>query len=57
MTEPVHEPPPPRTFRPPVDVTPEIARKNVRLGIALFVLAVLIAVGSAVIALVYLQLD
>jgi hypothetical protein len=44
-------------FRPPVDVTPEIARKNIRLGVALFVLALLVAAGAVVVALVYLQFD
>ena len=57
LTEPMREPPPPRSLRPPVDVTPEIARKNIRLGIGLFVLAVLIAAGSVVVALVYLHFD
>ena len=57
MTEPVREQLPPRTFRPPVDVTPEIARKNIRLGVALFVLALLIAAGAVVVALVYLHFD
>jgi hypothetical protein len=57
VTEPLREPPPPRTLRPPVDVTPEIARKNIRLGLALFVLALLIAAGAVVVALVYLHFD
>lgn len=49
--------PPPRMFRPPVDVTPEIARKNIRLGLGLFVLALLVAAGAVVVALVYLHFD
>jgi hypothetical protein len=41
----------------PVEPTPEVARQNVRLAIALLGLAVLIAAGSIVVALVYLHYD
>lgn len=48
---------PPRTTSEPVDLTPEIARKNVTLGLALFGIALLIAAGAVVVSLLYLQFD
>jgi hypothetical protein len=42
---------------PPVESTPEVARRNVKLATAILGLALLIAVGSAVVALVYLHYD
>ena len=57
MSERVPEPVPQRTTYLPVEVTPELARKNVRLGIALFALAVLIAAGAVVVSLIYLHYD
>lgn len=42
---------------PPVEPTPEVARRNVTLGIALLGLALLLVAGSVVVALVYLQYD
>jgi hypothetical protein len=41
----------------PVEPTPEVARKNVTLAMALLGLAILIAAGAVVVALVYLQYD
>ena len=41
----------------PVEPTPELARRNVRLALALLGLAILIAVGSIVVALIYLHYD
>lgn len=41
----------------PVEPTPEVARRNVTLGLALLGLAILIAAGSIVVALVYLHYD
>jgi hypothetical protein len=41
----------------PVGPTPEIARKNLVLGFALLGIALLIAAGSVIVALVYLQFD
>ena len=38
-------------------LTPELARKNNRLGLALFAIIVALFVGACVIALVYLQVD
>jgi hypothetical protein len=41
----------------PVEPTPEVTQRNVRLAAALIGLAILIAAGSIVVALVYLQYD
>ncbi len=38
-------------------LTPELARKNNRLGLALFALFVVLFVGACVIAVIYLQVD
>ena len=38
-------------------LTPELARKNNRLGLALFAIFVAIFAGACVIALIYLQVD
>jgi hypothetical protein len=51
------EPLPPRTTSEPVEVTPELARKNVVLGWALLGLSLLIVAGTVVISLIYLQFD
>jgi hypothetical protein len=42
---------------PPVEPTLEVARRNVGLAVALLGLAILIAVGSIIVALVYLHYD
>lgn len=57
MTERAPEPLPPRTTNEPVETTPEVARKNVRLGLALFGIALAMAVGAIVVSLIYLQFD
>ena len=41
----------------PVEPTPEVARRNVKVAVALLGVAILIAVGSIVVALVYLHYD
>ena len=41
----------------PVETTPEVARRNVKLGVALLGFAILLAAGSLVVALVYLHYD
>jgi len=41
----------------PTEPTPEVARRNVRLAVGLLGLAILIAVGSIVVALIYLHYD
>jgi hypothetical protein len=51
------EPLPQRTTNEPVEVTSEVARKNVVLGWMLFGIALLIAAGTVVVSLIYLQFD
>lgn len=51
------EPFPPRTTSEPVEVTPELARKNVILGWTLLGIALLIAAGAVAVSLIYLQFD
>jgi hypothetical protein len=41
----------------PIEPTPEVTRRNVALALALLGLAILIAAGSIVVALVYLHYD
>ena len=41
----------------PAEPTPEVARRNVRVALALLGLAALIAAGSIVVALIYLHYD
>ncbi len=50
-------PEPPRTTNEPVGPTPEIARKNIALGLALLGVALLMAAGAVVVTLIYLQFD
>ena len=57
MTEPVPEPPPPRTTVPPVDPSLALARKNLAWGLALFGIFWLLFGGTILIALAYLWLD
>jgi hypothetical protein len=57
VTERLPEPGPPRVTYEPVEATPELAAKNVRLGIALFALALLIAGAAVTISFIYLQFD
>jgi len=57
MTEQAPEPIPPRTTTEPVEPTPELARKNVVLGLALLVISLLIAAGAVVVSLIYLHYD
>ena len=42
---------------PPVETSPEVARRNVTLAIGLVGVALLIAAGAIVVAFVYLQYD
>ena len=51
------EPLPPRTTSEPVEPTPELARKNIVLGLALLGIALLMAAGAVVVSLVYLHFD
>ena len=57
MSEPLPEPTPPRTTYPPVDTTPEIARRNIRLAVGLFLLALVIAAGAVAVSFIYLHYD
>jgi hypothetical protein len=57
VTERLPEPAPPRTTYEPVGPSPELSAKNVRLGIALFVLALLIAGAAVGISFIYLHYD
>ena len=50
------EPLPPRTTSEPVEVTPELARKNVALGWMLLGIALLIAAGAVAVSFIYLLL-
>jgi hypothetical protein len=57
MTEQLAEPTPPRTTNPPVEPTPELTRRNIVLGIALSLLALLIAGGAVGVSFIYLHFD
>jgi hypothetical protein len=57
VTEPVPQPPPPRTTVPPFDPSLELARKNLAWGLALLGIFVLLFGGTILIALAYLWLD
>jgi hypothetical protein len=57
VTEPIPQPPPPRTTVPPVDPERELARKNLAWGFALFGIFWLLFGGTVLIALAYLWLD
>jgi hypothetical protein len=57
LTEPVHEPLPPRTVVEPVDPNLALARKNLAWGLALFGIFVLLFGGTVLVALAYLWLD
>ncbi len=57
MSEPLPPPLPPRTTNEPVEVTPELARKNVVMGWALFAIALLIAAGAVGVSFIYLHFD
>jgi hypothetical protein len=60
LTEPVDEPRPSNVVPEPVDpVDPEreLARRNTRFGLALFMLFLLLFAGVWVVAFIYLALD
>jgi hypothetical protein len=42
---------------PPVEASPEVARRNVAFALGLLGVALLIAAGAIVVAFVYLQYD
>ena len=55
MTERLPEAPPPRTTTPPAEPSPDMARRNVVLGLGLFGLVLLIAGGAVAVALIYVH--
>jgi hypothetical protein len=57
VTEPIPQPPPPRTTFPPVDPSLALARKNLAWGLALFGIFCLLFGGTVLVALAYLWLD
>ena len=57
MTEPVPQPPPPRTMHEPADPEAALAHKNLVFGFVLFGIFVLLFAGTVVVALIYLALD
>jgi hypothetical protein len=57
MTEPLPQPPPPRTTYPPVEPDAELARRNAVFGLVLFALVIVIFGGTIGVALLYLALD
>jgi hypothetical protein len=57
MTERLPEAAPPRTTNVPIEPVGEVARKNVKLALALAAIAALIVVGTVIVSLVYLQYD
>jgi hypothetical protein len=57
LTEPVPQPPPPRTSVEPVDPGLALARKNMAWGFALFGIFLLLFAGTCLVALAYLWLD
>jgi hypothetical protein len=57
VTEPLPEPPPPRTTHEPADPEAELRRKNMIFGFALFGFVVLLFGATILVAYVYLALD
>ncbi len=57
MTEPVYEPPPPRTMYEPTEPEAALARKNLVFGLLLFGVFLLLFAGTVVVALIYLAVD
>jgi hypothetical protein len=57
MGERLPEPRQQRLHYEPVSPAGDVAKKNVRLGLALFGIALLFAVGAVVVSLIYLQFD
>jgi hypothetical protein len=57
VPEPVIEPTQTRTGSEPVEPTGEVARKNLRLAIALVTIALLFAAGAVAVTFIYLHYD
>lgn len=59
MTEPLNEPQPiqARTTSEPVGPSGDVARRNIRLAIALVTIAMLFAAGAVAVSFIYLHYD
>jgi hypothetical protein len=57
VTEPVPEPPSPRTMHEPPDPEAALARKNLVFGLVLFGIFWLLFLGTVIVALIYLAVD
>jgi hypothetical protein len=57
MTEPLPEARASRTHYDPVEPAGEVAKKNIRLALLLFGIAVVMATGAVLVSFVYLQFD
>ena len=57
MSEPLQEPRAPRTHYEPVEPAGEVAKKNMKLAVALFGIAVLMAAGAVLVSYIYLHFD
>jgi hypothetical protein len=57
MAEQLPEPRPPRAHYEPIEPAGEVAKRNIRLGLALFGIAVLMAAGAVLVSFIYLQFD
>jgi hypothetical protein len=57
VTEPVPEPPLPRTTHEPPDPGSALARKNLLFGLALLGVFLLLFAGIVLVAVIYLALD
>lgn len=57
MSEPLIEPTQTRTTSEPVEPSGEVARKNLRLAIALVTIALLFAAGAVAVTFIYLHYD
>lgn len=57
MADPLQEAVAPRTRAEPVEPAGEIARRNIRLGLALAAVALLMVAGTILVSLIYLHYD
>lgn len=57
MAEQLPEARAPRTTYEPIEPAGEVAKKNIRLAVLLFGIAVLMAAGAVLISFIYLQFD
>jgi hypothetical protein len=57
MAEQLPEARPPRTGYDPIEPSGEVAKKNIRLAVLLFAIAVLMAGGAVLVSFIYLHFD